>query len=77
MLRPESALLLITIVRFASGAASNSYNDCLLIAARFTTTVSNGPVADIRNTTGVNVTCTQQTGVSCPGSIVNGVCVFQ
>lgn len=25
----------------------------------------------------VNVTCSQMTGVSCPGSMINGACVFQ
>jgi hypothetical protein len=68
---------LLTTVHITSGAANNSYANCLQIAAHFATTVLNGPVADIRNTTGVNVTCPQLTGVSCPGSIINGVCVFQ
>jgi hypothetical protein len=77
MLQPLHILLLLTIISIAFGTASNSYNDCLQVAANFRTTVSNGPVADIISTTGVNVTCPQLTGVSCPGSIVNGVCVFQ
>ena len=77
MLRPAYILLLSTVIFTASGAASNSYADCLQVAARFATTVSNGPVLNILATTGVNVTCPQLTGVSCPGSIVNGVCVFQ
>jgi hypothetical protein len=73
MLQPLHILLLLIIISIAFGTASNSYNDCLQVAANFRTTVSNGPVADIISTTGVNVTCPQLTGVSCPGSIVNGV----
>ncbi len=74
---PTCMFLLLTIIRITSGAANNSYADCLQVAAHFVTTVSYGPVADIRNTTGVNVTCPQLTNVSCPGSLINGVCVFQ
>ena len=69
--------LLLNIIRIISGAANNSYANCLQIAAQFATTVSNGPVADIRNTTGVNVTCPELSAVSCPGIMVNGVCAFQ
>ena len=76
MLRTAHAFLLLSTITFASGAANNSYQDCLQVAARFATTVSNGPVADIRSTTGVNVTCPQLSNVSCPGSMVNSVCVF-
>ena len=77
MLRLESIVLLLIVVSAACGAASNSYVDCLQVAARFATTVSNGPVANIVATTGVNVTCPQVSNASCPGSMVNGVCVFQ
>ena len=70
-------LFLLSFIRIIIGAANNSYADCLQVAAKFATTVSNGPVMNITATTGVNVTCPQLTGVSCPGSIVNGVCVFQ
>ena len=73
----EYTLLMLAIIRVVSGAASNSYANCLQTANNFATTVSNGPVANITATTGVNVTCPQLTGVSCPGSIINGVCVFQ
>ena len=69
-----SLLLLIDTV---SGAANNSYADCLRVAARFATTVSNGPVTNITATTGVNVSCPQLSSVSCPGSMIDGVCVFQ
>lgn len=60
-----------------AGGASNSYSDCVQVASRFSTTVSNGPVANITATTGVNVTCPQLSSVSCPGSMIDGVCVFQ
>ena len=73
----EYALLFFAIIRVASGTASNSYANCLQIAAQFATTISNGPVVNITATTGVNVTCSQLAGASCPGSIINGVCVFQ
>lgn len=78
MLDPTTfVFLLLTLVHIISGAANNTYADCLRVAARFATTVSNGPVIDIRNTTGVNVTCPQLMGNSCPGWFVNGTCVFQ
>ena len=71
------SFLTLLIIRTASGAASNSYADCLRITAKFATTVSNGPVTNITATTGVNVTCPQLSSTSCPGSMINGVCVFQ
>lgn len=52
------------------------YATCLAIAAKFATTVT-GPVADITATTGVNVTCSQLSATSCPGSMINGVCTWQ
>ena len=73
----EYTLLLLTIIPTVLGGASNSYADCLQVASQFATTVSNGPVANILAATGVNVTCPQLTGVSCPGTVTNGVCVFQ
>ncbi|CAF0969399.1 unnamed protein product [Adineta steineri] len=69
--------LLLIVIGFTSGAANNSYQNCLQVAARFATTVPNGPVPDIRATQGFNVSCPQLSNVSCPGSMINGVCVFQ
>lgn len=60
-----------------SSGASNSYADCLALAAKFSSTITTGPVANITATTGTTVTCSQLTGVACPGSIVNGVCTWQ
>ena len=77
MLQLTYLLLLLGIARLTSGAASNSDQDCLGIAARFATTVSNGPVVNILPSTGVNVTYAQLRSVSCPSTIVNGACVFQ
>ncbi|CAF1228176.1 unnamed protein product [Adineta steineri] len=48
--------LLLTVIGLTSGVANNSYQNCLQIAARFATTVTNGPVADIRMTNGKQVT---------------------
>jgi hypothetical protein len=39
MLQPEYTFLFLTIIRIILGATSNSYNDCLQVAARFATTV--------------------------------------
>ena len=69
--------LLLAIIPIASGAANNSYDDCLRVATKFSTTVPNGPVSNILNTTGVNVTCTQLANTSCPGVFTNGTCTWQ
>ncbi|CAF3754318.1 unnamed protein product [Adineta steineri] len=69
--------LLLTVIGLTSGVANNSYQNCLQIAARFATTVTNGPVADIRMTNGFKVTCPQIGNNSCPMPMTNGVCVFQ
>jgi hypothetical protein len=68
---------LLCTVPMVVGTASNSYANCLNVAAKFSTTVSNGPVANISSTTGVKVTCSELQNVSCPGSIINGVCTWQ
>lgn len=73
----STLLLFLTTIHLVSSGASNSYSDCLQVASQFRTTVSNGPVANITATTGINVTCPQLTGVSCPGSTASGVCIFQ
>ncbi|CAF1364563.1 unnamed protein product, partial [Didymodactylos carnosus] len=72
-------LLLYSIsqVYVVHSAASNSLSNCNAIAAKFSTTYSNGPAASIISTTGTNVTCASLTGVSCPGSTSSGSCVFQ
>ena len=54
-----------------------AYIQCLSVASKFATTVSNGPVANITATTGVTVTCSQLSGTACPGSMTNGVCTWQ
>ena len=72
-----SLLLLLVIAPSVSSVANNSFADCQRVASRFVTTVRNGPVPDIRNTTGVNVSCAQLNNVSCPGSMINDVCTWQ
>ena len=76
-LRLIPIVLLLSIIPMAIGAANNSYDDCLRVAAKFSTTVSNGPVPNIVNTTGVNVTCAQLANTSCPGTFINGVCTWR
>ena len=73
----RSILFLLIIISIVNGAANNTYADCLKVAAKFATTISNGPVANITATTGTTIKCSQLTGVSCPGSIINGVCTWQ
>ncbi|CAF3715558.1 unnamed protein product [Rotaria sp. Silwood1] len=68
---------LLTLTRTVWGAANKSFGDCQQVATQFANTVSNGPVTNIMNTTGVNVTCPQISNASCPGSMINGVCVWQ
>lgn len=53
------------------------YATCLSVASKFATTVSNGPVANITATAGINVSCSQLNATFCPGSIINGICVWQ
>ncbi|UJR07632.1 hypothetical protein I4U23_011920 [Adineta vaga] len=77
MLRLALIFLLTTIIGMVSGAANNSYQDCLQIASKFSRTVTNGPVVNITNTQGYNVSCPQMSNVTCPGQMVNGVCRFQ
>ncbi|CAF1113288.1 unnamed protein product [Adineta ricciae] len=71
------AVLFLSFVATASAVANNSYDNCLQLTAKFARTLTNGPVADIRMTTGVNVTCSQLSNISCPGQMVNGVCTYQ
>ena len=47
----------LNIISMVSGIASNSYADCVQVATKFSTTVSNGPVSNITSTTGTKVTC--------------------
>ncbi|CAF0833085.1 unnamed protein product, partial [Adineta ricciae] len=70
-------VLFLSFVATASAVANNSYDNCLQLTAKFARTLTNGPVADIRMTTGVNVTCSQLSNISCPGQMVNGVCTYQ
>ncbi|CAF1279025.1 unnamed protein product [Didymodactylos carnosus] len=58
-----------------NSGASNSLSDCQAVASMFLTTI-NYTAANITATTGVNVTCSA-TGVVCPGTTINGVCVWQ
>ena len=46
------------------------------VASKFATTVT-GPVSNITATTGVDVTCSQLSSTSCPGTMNNGVCTWQ
>ena len=55
--------------------ASNSLSDCQAVAARFLNTI-NYTAVNITATTGINVTCSAS-GVICPGTTINGVCVWQ
>lgn len=70
-------VLFLSFVATASAAVNNSYQNCLQLTAKFARTVPNGPVADIRMTPGVNVTCSQLSNVSCPGPMINGICTYQ
>ena len=63
-------------MNLVGGMASNNLTDCQTVGGSFRTTVL-GPVTNILNTTGINVTCASLVGASCPGSIMNGSCVFQ
>ncbi|CAF1335310.1 unnamed protein product [Adineta steineri] len=55
--------------------ASNSLSDCQTVASQFRTTI-NYTATTITGTTGINVTCSAS-GVTCPGTTINGVCVWQ
>ncbi|CAF1093978.1 unnamed protein product [Adineta ricciae] len=77
MLYLKYVSVLLCIIGITSGSASNSYQDCLQLVSKFSRTVTNGPVADIRMTTGYNVTCSQLSNISCPGRMVNEVCTYQ
>ena len=65
------------LIPIVNGVANNSFTDCLAVASKFATTVSNGPVANIKATVGATVQCAQLTGSACPDSIINGVCTWQ
>jgi hypothetical protein len=54
-----------------------AYVQCLSVASKFATTISNGPVANITATTGINVACSELTSSECPGSMINGICIWQ
>lgn len=73
-----SVLLLLCIGGSVHGAASNSYSDCLALAAHFDTTCNGTAVSNILSSTGVNVSCSSgYTGSNCPGSMVGSTCIFQ
>ncbi|CAF1039341.1 unnamed protein product [Adineta steineri] len=55
--------------------ASNSLSDCQAVASQFRTTI-NYTATTITGTTGVNVSCSAS-GIVCPGTTINGVCVWQ
>lgn len=71
-----NSFLFLTRIHTISGTANNSYANCVQVAAHFATTVSNGPVANIVTTTGVNVTCPQLTGALCHGSVIHRTCLL-
>ena len=54
-----------TLVQMTWGTASNSLSDCQQVANSFANTILNGPVANIVNTIGKNVTCPLITSSSC------------
>lgn len=71
------SFLLILHAFATNGWASNSYEDCLLVASKFSSTISNGPVPNIVSTKGTVVKCAQLTGLSCPGQIIDGACTWE